>query len=223
MSKKPFLQAISKFFLGFLLVATLLFLPAGTLCYWNAWLLLAILFIPMFIAGLVMMIFSPELLKKRLNAKESEKEQQQVIKFSALMFIAAFLSAGFSFRFNWLRLSPSISYIAAVIFLLAYCMYAEVLRENAYLARTIEVQEGQKVIDTGLYGVIRHPMYTATILLFLSMGLVLGSLLFFIILLCYLPLIIKRIRNEEAVLEKDLEGYLAYEKKVQYRLFPFIW
>lgn len=223
MSKKPFLQAISKFFLGFLLIATLLFLPAGTLCYWNAWLLLAILFIPMFIAGLVMMIFSPELLKKRLNAKESEKEQQQVIKFSALMFIAAFLSAGFSFRFNWLRLSPSISYIAAVIFLLAYCMYAEVLRENAYLARTIEVQEGQKVIDTGLYGVIRHPMYTATILLFLSMGLVLGSLLSFIILLCYLPLIIKRIRNEEAVLEKDLEGYLAYEKKVQYRLFPVIW
>ncbi|WFM80922.1 methyltransferase family protein [Streptococcus ruminicola] len=223
MSKKPFLQAISKFFLGFLLFATLLFLPAGTLCYWNAWLLLAILFIPMFIAGLVMMIFSPELLKKRLNAKESEKEQQQVIKFSALMFIAAFLTAGFSFRFHWLRLSPSISYIAAVIFLLAYCMYAEVLRENAYLARTIEVQEGQKVIDTGLYGVIRHPMYTATILLFLSMGLVLGSLLSFIILLCYLPLIIKRIRNEEAVLEKDLEGYLAYEKKVQYRLFPFIW
>ncbi|QMS97223.1 methyltransferase family protein [Streptococcus equinus] len=223
MSKKPFLQAISKFFLGFLLVATLLFLPAGTLCYWNAWLLLAILFIPMFIAGLVMMIFSPELLKKRLNAKESEKEQQQVINFSALMFIAAFLSAGFSFRFHWLRLSPSISYIAAVIFLLAYCMYAEVLRENTYLARTIEVQEGQKVIDTGLYGVIRHPMYTATILLFLSMGLVLGSLLSFIILLCYLPLIIKRIRNEEAVLEKDLEGYLAYEKKVQYRLFPFIW
>ncbi|WP_288275325.1 isoprenylcysteine carboxylmethyltransferase family protein [uncultured Streptococcus sp.] len=223
MSKKTFLQAISKFFLGFLLVATLLFLPAGTLCYWNAWLLLAILFIPMFIAGLAMMIFSPELLKKRLNAKESEKEQQQVIKFSALMFIAAFLIAGFSFRFHWLRLSPSISYIAVVIFLLAYCMYAEVLRENAYLARTIEVQEGQKVIDTGLYGVVRHPMYTATILLFLSMGLVLGSLLSFIILLCYLPLIIKRIRNEEAVLEKDLEGYLAYEKKVQYRLFPFIW
>ena len=223
MSKKPFLQAISKFFLGFLLVATLLFLPAGSLCYWNAWLLLAILFIPMFIAGLVMMIVNPALLQKRLDAKESEKEQQQVIKFSALMFIAAFLSAGFSFRFHWLRLSPSISYIAAVIFRLAYCMYAEVLRENTYLTRTIEVQEGQKVIDTGLYGVIRHPMYTATILLFLSMGLVLGSLLSFIILLCYFPLIIKRIRNEEAVLEKDLEGYLAYEKKVQYRLFPFIW
>lgn len=223
MSEKLFLQAISKFFLGFLLVATLLFLPAGTLCYWNAWLLLAILFIPMFLAGLVMMIVNPALLQKRLDARESEKEQQQVIKFSALMFIAAFLSASFSFRFHWLRLSPNISYIAAVIFLLAYCMYAEVLRENAYLARTIEVQEGQKVIDTGLYGVIRHPMYTATILLFLSMGLVLGSLLSFIILLCYLPLIIKRIRNEEAVLEKDLEGYLAYEKKVQYRLFPFIW
>lgn len=223
MSKKLFIQAIAKFLLGFLLVFLLLFLPAGTLKYWNAWLLLAILFVPMFIAGLVMMIFSPELLKKRLNAKESEKEQQQVIKFSALMFIAAFLTAGFSFHFNWLRLSASISYIAAVIFLLAYGLYVEVLRENAYLARTIEVQEGQKVIDTGLYGVIRHPMYTATILLFLSMGLVLGSLLSFIILLCYLPLIIKRIRNEEAVLEKDLEGYLAYEKKVQYRLFPFIW
>ena len=223
MSEKLFLQAISKFFLGFLLVATLLFLPAGTLCYWNAWLLLAILFIPMFLAGLVMMIVNPALLQKRLDAKESEKEQQQVIKFSALMFIAAFLSAGFSFRFHWLRLSASVSYIAAVIFLLAYCMYAEVLRENTYLARTIGVEEGQKVIDTGLYGVIRHPMYTATILLFLSMGLVLGSLLSFIILLCYLPLIIKRIRNEEAVLEKDLEGYLAYEKKVQYRLFPFIW
>lgn len=223
MSKKLFIQAIAKFLLGFLLVFLLLFLPAGTLKYWNAWLLLAILFIPIFLAGLVMMIVNPALLQRRLDAKESEKEQQQVIKFSALMFIAAFLSAGFSFRFHWLRLSPSISYIAAVIFLLAYCMYAEVLRENTYLSRTIGVDEGQKVIDTGLYGVIRHPMYTATILLFLSMGLVLGSLLSFIILLCYLPLIIKRIRNEEAVLEKDLEGYLAYEKKVQYRLFPFIW
>ncbi|QGX00577.1 methyltransferase family protein [Streptococcus ruminicola] len=223
MSKKPFLQAISKFFFGFLFVATLLFLSAGTLYYWNAWLLLAILFIPMFIAGLVMMIFSPKLLKKRLNAKESEKEQQQVIKFSALMFITAFLTAGFSFRFHWLRLSPNISYVAAVIFLLAYGLYAEVLRENAYLARTIEVQEGQKVIDTGLYSIVRHPMYAATLLLFLAMGLVLGSLVSFLILLAYLPLIVKRIRNEEAVLVRDLQGYEVYQKKVRYRLIPYIW
>lgn len=166
----------------------------------------------MFIAGLVMMIFSPELLKKRLNAKESEKEQQ-VIKFSALMFITAFLTAGFSFRFHWLRLSPNISYVAAVIFLLAYGLYAEVLRENAYLARTIEVQEGQKVIDTGLYSIVRHPMYAATLLLFLAMGLVLGSLVSFLILLAYLPLIVKRIRNEEVVLVCDLQGYEVYQKK----------
>nr|WP_205397230.1 isoprenylcysteine carboxylmethyltransferase family protein [Streptococcus lutetiensis] len=223
MRKKLFIQALAKFFLGFLLVATLLFLPAGTLHYWNAWLLLAILFILMFIAGLVMMIFSPELLKKRLNAKESEKEQQQVIKFSALMFIAAFLTAGFSFRFHWLRLSPSVSYVAAVIFLLAYGLYAEVLRENAYLARTIEVQEGQKVIDTGLYRIVRHPMYAATLLLFSAMGFVLGSLVSFLILLAYLPLIVKRIRNEEVVLERDLQGYKSYQKKVRYRLIPYIW
>nr|WP_205395934.1 isoprenylcysteine carboxylmethyltransferase family protein [Streptococcus lutetiensis] len=223
MSKKLFMQALAKFSLGFLLVATLLFLPAGTLCYWNAWFLLAILFIPMFIAGLVMLVFNPELLKKRLNAKESEKEQQQVIKFSALMFIAAFLAAGFSFRFHWLRLSPTISYVAAVIFLLAYGLYAEVLRENAYLARTIEVQEGQKVIDTGLYSIVRHPMYAATMLLFLAMGMVLGSLVSFLILLAYLPLIVKRIRNEEAVLERDLQGYKSYQKKVRYRLIPYIW
>lgn len=223
MSKKLFIQAISKFLLGFLLIAMLLFLSAGSLRFWNAWLLLTILFIPMFIAGLVMMIFSPELLKKRLNAKESEKEQQQVIKFSALMFIVAFLSAGFSFHFNWLRLSASISYIAAVIFFLAYGLYAEVLRENAYLARTIEVQEGQKVIDTGLYSIVRHPMYAATLLLFLAMGLVLGSLVSFLILLAYLPLIVKRIRNEEAVLVRDLQGYEVYQKKVRYRLIPYIW
>lgn len=223
MSKRLFIQAIAKFLLGFLLVFLLLFLPAGTLKYWNAWLLLAILFVPMFIAGLVMMIVNPTLLQRRLDAKESEKEQQQVIKFSALMFIFAFVVAGLSYRFDFLRLPVFFSFLAAVIFLLAYCMYAEVLRENTYLARTIGVEEGQKVIDTGLYGVIRHPMYTATLFLFLSMGLVLGSWLSFIVLLCYLPLIIKRIRNEEAVLEKDLDGYLAYEKKVQYRLFPFIW
>lgn len=214
------MQALAKFLLGFLLVALFLFLPAGTLCYWNAWLLLVILFIPMFTAGLVMLIFNPELLKKRLNAKESEKEQQQVIKFSALMFIAAFLAAGFSFRFHWLRLSPTISYVAAVIFLLAYGLYAEVLRENTYLARTIEVQEGQKVIDTGLYSIVRHPMYASTLLLFLAMGMVLGSLVSFLILLAYLPLIVKRIRNEEAVLERDLQGYKNYQKKVRYRLIP---
>ena len=223
MSKKLFMQALAKFSLGFLLVATLLFLPAGTLHYWNAWLLLAILFIPMFIAGIVMMIFSPELLKKRLNAKESEKEQQQVIKFSALMFIAAFLTAGFSFHFHWFLLSASVSYIAAVIFLLAYGLYAEVLRENAYLSRTISVQEGQQVIDTGLYSIVRHPMYAATLLLFLAMGLVLGSFVSFLILLAYLPLIVKRIRNEEAVLVRDLQGYKTYQNKVRYRLIPYIW
>ncbi|WP_286783070.1 isoprenylcysteine carboxylmethyltransferase family protein [Streptococcus sp. UBA4344] len=223
MSKKLFIQAISKFLLGFLLVAMLLFLSAGSLRFWNAWLLLAILFIPMFVAGLVMMVLNPSLLQKRLDAKESEEEQQSVIKWSALMFLLVFLLAGFSFRFNWMRLSPSVSYYASVVFLLAYGLYAEVLRENTYLARTIGVQEGQKVVDTGLYGIIRHPMYGATLLLFLSMGLVLGSLLSFIILLFYIPLIVKRIRNEEVVLEKYLKGYQDYQEKVRYRLIPFIW
>ena len=223
MTKKLFFQAISKFFFGLVLIALLLFLPAGTLRYWNAWLLIGILFVPMFFAGIVMMLRNPELLKKRLNAKENEDEQKAVIALSGLMFLAAFVVAGLNFRFGWIVM-PRWTVIAAVcVFLAAYLMYAEVLRENAYLSRTVEVQEHQKVIDTGLYGVVRHPMYAATVFLFLSMGLVLGSPVSFAILLCYLPIIAKRIRNEEAVLTQGLDGYQAYKEKVKYKVIPFIW
>ena len=201
----------------------LLFLPAGTFRYWNAWLLMAILFVPMFAAGLVMMRRDPELLKKRLNAKEDEREQREVVALSALMFLAAFLLAGLNFRFGWLALPPWLVWVGAAVFLAAYLMYAEVLRENAYLSRTIEVQENQKVIDTGLYGVVRHPMYCATLFLFLSMGVVLGSPISFAILLLYIPIIAKRIRNEEQVLEKGLEGYADYMKRVRWRVIPLIW
>ena len=223
MTKKLFFQAISKFVLGLALIALLLFLPSGTLRYWNAWLLIGILFVPMFFAGIVMMLRNPELLKKRLNAKENEDEQKAVIALSGLMFLAAFIVAGLNFRFGWIVM-PRWTVIAAVcVFLAAYLMYAEVLRENAYLSRTVEVQEHQKVIDTGLYGVVRHPMYAATVFLFLSMGLVLGSPISFAILLFYLPIIAKRIRNEEAVLTQGLDGYQAYKEKVKYKVIPFIW
>ena len=223
MTTKLFLQAITKFFLGLLLIALLLFVPAGTIHYWNGWLLIAILFIPMFIAGIIMMIVNPELLKKRLNADETEPEQKTVIALSGIMFLAAFIVAGLNFRFKWIVMPNWSVILSTVIFLLAYLMYAEVLRENAYLSRTIEVQNNQVVIDTGLYGVVRHPMYTATVVLFTSMGLVLGSPLSFLILLCYIPIIVKRIRNEETVLEKGLKGYKEYKTKVKYRLVPFIW
>ena len=223
MTTKLFLQAITKFFLGLVLIALLLFVPAGTIHYWNGWLLIAILFIPMFIAGIIMMIVNPELLKKRLNADETEPEQKTVIALSGIMFLAAFIVAGLNFRFKWIVMPNWSVILSTVIFLLAYLMYAEVLRENAYLSRTIEVQNNQVVIDTGLYGVVRHPMYTATVVLFTSMGLVLGSPLSFLILLCYIPIIIKRIRNEETVLEKGLKGYKEYKTKVKYRLVPFIW
>ena len=218
-----FLQAIGKVLAGLLLVALLLFIPAGTLHYRNAWLLIALLFVPMFLAGLVMMVKSPALLKKRLNAKEAEGEQRQVIALSGLMFTAAFVLAGLNFRFGWIMMPRWIVWAAAVVFLLAYGLYAEVLRENEYLSRTIEVQEHQTVVDTGLYGIVRHPMYAATLLLFPSMGLILGSPLSFCILLLYLPLIVKRIRNEEDVLERGLEGYTEYKTRVKYRLFPGIW
>ena len=201
----------------------LLFLPAGTLHYPQAWLLAGILFVPMFSAGLFMMAKAPSLLKKRLNAKETQSEQRQVILLSGMMFLAAFISAGLSFRFQLLMLPFSVSIIAAVVFLAAYALYAEVLRENAYLSRTIEVQEEQKVIDTGLYGLVRHPMYMATVLLFLMMPLVLGAVISFIIMLCYIPIIVKRMRNEEDVLEKGLLGYREYEQRVRYRLIPHIW
>ena len=223
MDRKLFAEALIKFFCGLLLVGALLFLPAGSFAYRQAWLLLGILFIPMFCAGLVMMAKSPELLRKRLHAKEEQGEQKQVIAFSGLMFLAAFVLAGLSFRFGWYLLPRWACLAAAAVFLLAYLLYAEVLRENAYLSRTIEVQEGQKVVDTGLYGIVRHPMYAVTLLLFLSMPLVLGSPLAFAVLLFYIPLIVKRIKNEEAVLAEGLEGYADYMKKVKSRLIPGIW
>lgn len=223
MSFKLFVGAICKFLLGVVLIGALLFLPAGTLSFSYGWLLMGILFIPMFVAGIVMMIKNPKLLSIRLNAKEKEDEQKTVVKLSGLMFIAGFVLAGLDFRFGWLPLPPWVSVIGAVLFLAAYAIYAEVLRENTYLSRTIEVQEGQKVISTGLYGVVRHPMYSATLLLFTSMPIVLGSVIAIIPFLFY-PLIIgKRIINEEKVLSEGLEGYIDYKKKVKYRLIPFIW
>ena len=201
----------------------LIFLPAGSLHYWQGWLLMGILFVPMFIAGLVMMFKNPELLQKRLNAKEQEKEQKTVVALSALLFIAAFVVAGLNWRFQWLVLPDWAVWMAAALFLVCYVLYAEVLRENTYLSRTIEVQEHQKVVDTGLYGVVRHPMYMATTILFLMMPWVLASPISFGIMLLYIPLIVKRIRNEETVLEQGLEGYSEYKQKVKYRILPFIW
>ncbi len=223
MDKKLFGSAMLKFVSGLLLTGLLLFLPAGSFAYWQAWLLIGILFVPMFLAGLVMMVRSPQLLRKRLSAKEEQTEQKQVIAFSGLMFLAAFVLAGLNFRFGWLRQPRWLVWAAAVLFLLGYLLYAEVLRENAYLSRTIEVQEGQTVIDTGLYGIVRHPMYAATILLFLAMPLVLGSPLSFAVMLLYLPILAKRIRNEEAVLEQGLAGYADYKKRVKYKVIPGIW
>ena len=223
MDTKLFSQAIVKFLSGLLIVGLLLFLPAGTFTYWQAWLLIGILFIPMFIAGLIMMKKSPDLLRKRLDVKEEQSEQKAVIALSGLMFLAAFIVAGLNIRFGWILLPGWVSYAAAVLFLLAYALYAEVLRENVWLSRTVEVQENQTVIDTGLYGVVRHPMYMCTLLLFLSMPLVLGSVLSFVITLAYIPIIAKRIRNEEQVLESGLEGYTAYKKRVKYKVIPFVW
>ena len=220
---KLFFQAISKFFAGMLLVGLLLFLPAGTIHYPGAWLLMAVLFVPMFVAGFVMMLRSPDLLKKRLNAKEKEKEQKDVVALSGLMFIASFVVAGLDFRYSWTFMPSWCVWSAVVVFLSAYVMYAEVLHENVYLSRTIEVQENQKVIDTGLYGIVRHPMYSATVLLFLSMPVIVGSLPSFMIMLVYIPIIVKRINNEEKVLMNELYGYKEYCKRVKYRLFPFIY
>ena len=223
MTKGLFAQAVTKFLLGLVCVGLLIFLPAGTVRFWNGWLLLAILFVPMFIAGIVMMFRSPELLQKRLNAKEEESEQKQVILFSGLIFLAAFVTAGLNYRFRWIVMPVWSVWTAVGVFLLAYLLYAEVLRENVYLSRTIEVQENQKVIDTGLYGIVRHPMYMATVFLFLSMPLVLGSPLSFAIMLLYLPVIGKRIRNEEQVLEKGLDGYREYKTRVKHKVIPFLW
>lgn len=223
MDLKLFTQAIFKFLGGLLIVGLLLFLPAGTFVWRQAWLLLGILFVPMFIAGLIMMKRAPDLLRKRLDAKEEEKEQKTVIVLSGLMFLAVFIVAGLNFRFRWIVLPVWVSWAAAVLFLLAYVLYAEVLRENVWLSRTVEVQENQKVVDTGLYGIVRHPMYMTTLLLFLSMPLVLGSVISFVIMLLYIPIIAKRIRNEEQVLEGGLEGYAEYKKRIRYKVIPFVW
>ncbi len=220
---KLFFQAITKFLIGVVLVGILIFLPAGTLSFFNGWLLMGILFIPMLLAGIVMMCKKPELLEKRLNAKEKQREQSLVVKCSGLMFTIGFIVAGLDYRFQWLVLPKPVVFIATAVFLIAYILYAEVLRENAYLSRTIEVQEGQKVIDTGLYGVVRHPMYGATLLLFLSMPLVLGSVYALLVFLVYPFLIAVRIKNEEKVLEEELTGYAEYKQKVKYRLIPFLW
>lgn len=223
MTTKLFIQAIIKFLLGVILVGLLIFVPAGTVFYFNGWLLMGILFVPMFFAGIVMLIKNPELLQKRLNAKEKQQEQNVVIKLSGLMFLAGFIVAGLGVRFGWLTLPKGVTIGAVAVFLVAYLLYAEVLRENTYLSRTIEVQENQKVIDTGLYGIVRHPMYSATVLLFLSMPLVLGSLYSFLIFLAYPFIIAKRIVHEESFLEKELSGYREYKKNVRYRLIPYIW
>ena len=223
MKKGLLKDALIKIAFGIVAMGLLLFLPAGTIHWLDGWLLMIILFVPMFFAGLLMYAKAPDLLRSRLRAKETQSEQKDVIKYSGLMFLAAFIIAGLNYRFQWIVMPRAVVWIGVVIFLLAYCLFGEVLRENQYLSRVIEVQEDQTVVDTGLYGIVRHPMYTATVLLFLSMPLVLNSLISFIIMLAYIPIIAKRIKNEEAVLEQELKGYKEYKQKVKYRLIPFIW
>ena len=223
MKKGLLKDALIKIAFGIVAMGLLLFIPAGTIHWPDGWLLMIILFVPMFFAGLVMYAKAPDLLSSRLRAKETQSEQKDVIKYSGLMFLAAFIIAGLNYRFQWIMMPRAVVWIGVVIFLLAYCLFGEVLRENQYLSRVIEVQEDQTVVDTGLYGIVRHPMYTATVLLFLSMPLVLNSLISFIIMLAYIPIIVKRIKNEEEVLEQELKGYKEYKQKVKYRLIPFIW
>ena len=223
MNRQLFAQAFGRFAVGVLLVAALLFFPAGSLNYWRAWLLMGVLFIPMFCAGIVMLLRSPELLRKRLNVREREGEQKLAVALSAVMFLIAFIVAGLNERFGWLTLPAWVSWAAAAVFLAGYLMYAEVMRENAFLSRTVEVQEDQRVIDTGLYGVVRHPMYAATLLLFFSMPLILGSPISLAIMLLYIPIIAGRIRNEERVLAQGLPGYAAYRKRVKNKMIPYIW
>ena len=217
------ISALAKFFTGAILVALLIFLPAGTLAYSNGWLLMGLLFVPMLIAGFVMYFKNPAFLEKRLDAKEKQATQKGVLAFSGLMFVAGFVVAGLDYRFGWSVMPRWVVIAAAVLFLAAYGLYAEVMRENAYLSRTIQVQEGQKVVDTGLYGIVRHPMYTATLLLFLSMPLVLGSWYALIAFAFYPAIIIVRLKDEEELLTRELAGYAAYKTKVKYRLIPFVW
>ena len=223
MTKKLFLEAVFKFLLGVVLISLLIFMPAGTIYYFNGWLFMGVLFVPMFIAGIIMMIKNPKLLASRLDMKEKQKRQGIVIKLSGLMFIVGFIVSGLDYRFSWFILSPIISYIASLLFIIGYLLFGVVLKQNTYLSRTIKVEDNQKVIDTGLYGIVRHPMYSATLILFLSMPLILGSLISFIIFLMYPILISVRIKEEEKFLEKELTGYLEYKKKVKYRIIPFIW
>ena len=223
MTSKLFIQAITKYLLGVILVGVLVFLPAGTLAFAQGWILMGILFIPMFIAGVIMLCKSPDLLRSRLDAKEKQKDQSIVVKLSGLMFLVGFIVAGLGIRFEWYVLPMGVTVCAAIAFAAGYILYAEVLRENAYLSRTIEVQENQKVVDTGLYGIVRHPMYSATLLMFLAMPLMLGSIFSFIIFLTYPFIIIKRLKGEEEFLEKELAGYSEYKQKVKYRLIPLVW
>ena len=223
MTKELFIQAMIKFFLGVLLVGLLIFVPAGTLRFPAGWLLMGVLFVPMFLACLFLMAKDPDRLRRRLDAREKEMTQKNVLLLSGLMFIASFVLAGLSFRLGWLRFPPWVSVLGAVLFLLGYVLYAFVLKENAYLARTVKVEAGQKLVDTGLYGLVRHPMYAATLLLFLSMPLILGSIPAFIVMLLYPFIIARRIQNEEEVLLRDLPGYAAYRQKVRWRLIPYVW
>ena len=223
MNKELLKEALIKYIAGIILIGALLFVPAGSLKWTDGWIFMVSLFVPMFVAGIVMYLKAPDLLRRRLNAKEKEAQQKDVIGMSGLMFLAAFIVAGLNYRFSWIRFPEAVKIAGIIIFLLSYLMFGEVLRENEYLSRTIEVQEGQKVVDTGLYGIVRHPMYSATVLLFLSMPLIMNSPISFGIMLLYIPLIVKRILNEEEVLEKGLEGYKEYKEKVKYRILPFIW
>ena len=223
MKTKLLISALSKFVMGLGLITLMLFLPAGTWHYMQAWVFLALMFIPMILVGGWLYLFQPELLAKRLNNKEQEQQQKSVVALSGLMFIFGFVLCGLDYRFAWSSVPLWLIIVASVFFLVGYGMYAEVLRENAYLSRTIEVQEGQKLIDSGLYGIMRHPMYTATILMFVSIPLILGSLWALIIFGIYPLLLVLRIQNEEQVLAKGLAGYTDYQKRVRWRLIPFIW
>lgn len=223
MKNNLFLQALKKIIAGFVAIGVLLFLTAGTLYYWNAWLFVAVLFVPMLFLGVMMLFKSPKLLEKRLDAKEKVNEQKWVVALSGIMFVAAFVVAGLNFRFSWHSLPDYVIWIGVVFFLLSYLIYAEVMRENAFLSRTIEIQENQKVIDTGLYGIVRHPMYSATLIMFLSIPLILGSVISFAIMLAYIPIIAVRMNSEEQVLEEGLRGYKEYKQRVRYKVIPFVW
>ena len=223
MTIKLFFEAIIKYLLGLIIVSLLLFIPAQTLEYWNAWLFIGLLFIPMFIVGIILMFKDPNLLRRRLDVKEKEQEQRLVLLLSGLMFISSFVVAGLNFRFKWIELPNIVIIISSILFIISYILYGEVLRENLYLLRTIKVEKNQKLIDTGLYSIVRHPMYLVTIILFLMIPLVLNSIISFFISLIYPIIIIIRINNEEKVLEKELKEYKEYKKKLKYRLIPYVW